>query len=93
MVVGVSDNYPDGEGAYVPEASMQLVTRTTGLAGGKGPDKAEPDSRGFVRIRTTVALCTQTNVVQNIGGQYVGLSPNNLDEKTVFQFCRSPQNE
>lgn len=61
MIIGMSNDIPtQATGVYRPEASSQRINRQ-----GKDntPDNVqeEPSLRGNVRVRTTVALCTQYN--------------------------------
>ena len=91
MVIGVSENNASGgdDAQYTPEATTQLVARSKAKA---GPDNTAPgdDSfteRGTVRIRTTVAMCTQTNVISGISGKLEALTAGSLGEHAIFQFC------
>ena len=70
LIVGVSENQPTS-GSFIPEASVQRVTR---LPTAQGPDapQEEPKQRAKVRIRDTVTLCTQSVVVKPGGG---GVTP------------------
>lgn len=86
MVIGMADQPVDDTGGKAV-ASTQVVVREGNPAGASGPSQSEPIDRAEVRIRTTVALCTQTNVVVTAQG----LRPaegDNIGEKTVFDFCR-----
>lgn len=106
MVIGVSENSTvlseDQEQRRIePEASTQLVTRDKRKAGGEGEAQTEPTERGVVRIRTTVALCTQSNLV-NVNGTWVPIELGTdgslaklgeISDPSVFQYCRSPLDE
>lgn len=96
MVIGVSDNPAPEEGTYAPTAATSYIARKKGA-----PDSsdAEPSQRANVRIRDTVTLCTQINVIQS-QGKFVpllpmdptgtqALGPYNLVEKPSFSYCRS----
>ena len=86
MVIGMADQPVDDTGGTAV-AVTQVVARDTGAAASDGPAQAQPEDRSKVRIRTTVALCTQTNVVVTPQGVVVA-SAENIGEKTVFDFCR-----
>ena len=97
MVIGVSQNFADDEvgDSYTPEAATQLVARSKGLAKGNASDHTdeEPKQRGFVRIRTTVSMCTPSYVVKGATGELMPLTPNGMTDATQFEYCRSPQDE
>jgi hypothetical protein len=66
MVLGVSDNAaPAGNEPYEPLASTHYIARKKGEA--DNGDK-EAKERALVRVRNTVTLCTQPNVVTGPGG-------------------------
>ncbi len=100
MLIGVSDNAApdDGESQYVPKASVQNVARRKPASFGGDQNQQEPNERSLVRIRSTVTLCTQPNVVSGqgrdvpilplSGGKASGLS--NLTEGSRFEYCKSP---
>jgi hypothetical protein len=95
MIMGVSDNTitDEDEGAdYAPEASVQMIARTAAQAKGKGPDHEEPKIRGYVRVRNTVALCTQMNVY-NDKGHYAAIQLHEGVSPSAFAYCRSPLDE
>ena len=79
LVLGVSGNLGDGEESFNPEANTQLITRPGQPIGSDEPQELQPNRRGKIRVRTTVALCTQDNKLI-------------LDEGDArqFNFCRSP---
>lgn len=58
MVVGVSDNIATPD--YFPKATVVNVVRP-GKDVGDDREGSEPNSRGKVRVRNSVSLCTQTN--------------------------------
>ncbi len=59
MVVGVSDNVATS-GDYAPRAMVQHIARKGRPE--SAPVQAEPEERKTVRIRSSVTLCTQSNV-------------------------------
>lgn len=74
MLMGVGDNIVPADGsAYTPQATVQNVARNLAVAKQANNDNGiEPDlgqGRAFVRVRTTVSLCTQINVVAGSGGK------------------------
>ncbi|MGZ3697260.1 MAG: hypothetical protein ACXWPM_02890 [Bdellovibrionota bacterium] len=100
MVIGVSDNVapaPD-EDEYIPHSSEQNIASKK-AALGEDTDK-DAKKRAHVRIRDTVAICTQTNVagpglplldVSNQGGVFVATTKWSISETpTQFDFCGSP---
>ncbi len=67
MIIGTAENAPpdDGSGGYTPLAStFKLGSKSPGAS----EDKGEVERRNNVRVRNTVTLCTQLNVV-DVGGQ------------------------
>ena len=101
MMVGVSDNVITASSSQ-PKASTTLITRTPAQAFGASNDpQQEPPSRANVRIRNTVTLCTQANLV---GGTPIldlaVANPDanlptvtvagayNLPEDSKFDYCR-----
>ena len=97
MVIGVSQNsFPEeGDEVYQPEATIQNVSRLK--TGGSDDPQTEPDARSKVRIRTTVSLCTQPNVVD--GGPLLEVDkadPFNavgvwkLTDSTKINYCVRP---
>ncbi len=101
MVIGVSDNSvtdEEGVSSYTPRAITQTISRSASTAiGGSNEDKAEPDRRNVVRVRTTVALCTPSWVVR-AGGQYAPISAvqDSLGSDftpAAYAYCRSPRDE
>ncbi|MBC7691387.1 MAG: hypothetical protein H7222_06420 [Methylotenera sp.] len=91
LVVGVSENRLgiDDDGAPQPVASTQQVTRGRKPANDDS-DRENLKERALVRVRTTVALCTQVNSI-DIGGRKVPMIGNNLGEQSRPEFCRSAQ--
>jgi hypothetical protein len=100
MLIGVSDNAApeEGEGQYVPKASVQNISRRPSRGLASDANQQEPTERSMVRVRSTVTLCTQANVVAGAGrsvpilpldgGRAAG--PSNLTEGSRFEFCKSP---
>ncbi|MGE4107014.1 MAG: hypothetical protein AB7F66_07335 [Bacteriovoracia bacterium] len=78
MVVGVTNNLApdaDNEGAYIPEASIQAITRPGQRVPAGLDDPGDPRAqRANVRIRNTVAICTQSNsvVTNDVSPTYCG---------------------
>jgi hypothetical protein len=64
MILGVSSN--KAERGYHPEAATHYIARKKGEPSGE--DKKEPKTRALVRVRNSVTLCTQPNVVSGSGG-------------------------
>ncbi len=102
MIVGVAENAaPEPDEPYVPEVSKHMIARTRALAGGEGSTQEEPAQRGFVHVRTTVAMCTPSTFVgsgssrQSITVPKVakaGVSRDPFDPKS-FSYCVSPLDE
>lgn len=103
MIIGVSDNTPpdDTGGKYQPRATTQNITQKK--VGGSEEAHQEPERRAAVRIRNTVTLCTQTNVIDE-GGSYKPVieltgdprslrvaGNSKLNERTLFDYCHHPQ--
>jgi hypothetical protein len=86
MVLGVSTNPPPSEGEFSPEAATHYIARKKGV-----PDKADKDTdqRALVRVRDTVTLCTQPNVVKSQGGSYVPILDLASPDKGRSWFPRS----
>jgi hypothetical protein len=99
MVIGVSQNsFPnEGDQVYQPEATVQNVSRKPSGAGGSDEPQTEPDARAKVRVRTTVSLCTQANI---IGGRpllqiqpdppYTATGAWSLKDDARIDYCRRP---
>jgi hypothetical protein len=81
MVTGVSNNADSGTGEYVPIATQQMIVRKKSLAPPNAPQDESATTMGWVRIRNSVTLCTQSFSYAN------GKS---LNEGTNFSnYCRS----
>lgn len=80
MVLGVSDN--KATAGYEPLASTQSIVRPGQSIGNDEPGNEQAAERGKIRIRNSVALCTQFNP-----------SSGQIDEATRFSYCRSLYNE
>ena len=99
MVMGVSENkINEATGETQPIASTQTIVRVAKKAQ-EGPAKEEPeDLRAVVRVRDSVTLCTQSNVLGG-GGQKEPLNPKNLalyaesGGASVFNYCGTPVKE
>lgn len=86
MVIGMADQPVEDTGGKA-DAVTQFVARDSAQAGVEGPSQSEPQDRAKVRVRTTVALCTQTNAIVTSQG-LCSVTANNIVEATVFDFCR-----
>ena len=78
MVLGMAENAPpsDGGSGYTPLAStFKLGSKSPGAS----EDKGDVERRNNVRVRNTVTLCTQINVV-DVGGQKRPLLPVNAEK-------------
>jgi hypothetical protein len=101
MMIGVSDNEITSD-SNQPIASTTMITRTPAQAADASNDpQTEPQTRGNVRIRNTVTLCTQANLVG--GTPILNISVTNgsanlptvavagaynLPENSQFDYCR-----
>jgi len=85
MVIGMAETPVDDTGGKAT-ASVQTVVRG-GVPAPEGPSQSEPIDRAKVRVRTTVALCTQTNAIVTRQGLKAATAEN-IGENTVFDFCR-----
>lgn len=65
MVLGVAGNLPelDKNGKFPPEATTQRIIRKGGRTVADDPQTDSMSQRSTVRIRNTVTLCSQTNVL------------------------------
>jgi hypothetical protein len=86
MVIGMAELPVDETGGKAV-ASVQAVTRDGRGTAADGPSQAEPLDRASVRVRTTVALCTQSNVIVTATGVKEATA-DNIGEQTVYDFCR-----
>ncbi|MCM2322414.1 MAG: hypothetical protein NDJ90_04040 [Oligoflexia bacterium] len=96
MLMGVSENAPGAERSN-PRASVAKITNKAGGSVATGTD--DVTERSDVRIRNTVTLCTQINVV-DVGGSKKPVLPLdakwqptgnwNIHQKTAFDYCSSP---
>jgi len=94
MVIGVSEELATGE-SIVPAATEQRITRNSRGESGSQEIQKEPDSRGLVRVRNTVELCTPMRI-----GRCRGANPKVLDLRDMTEdcpsrgpYCRSGPNE
>lgn len=88
MVLGISDNLIRSGTINKPEATRQVITRRA--RGTPEPGDQEPDQTPVVRVRTTVSLCTQSNVIR-VGGGYQPIGTATLTEAVRpqdFAYCR-----
>ncbi len=103
MLLGVADNaWDEQDPKYLPKASTYNITSKK-VSGDGGAAGEEPKSRSLVRVRNTVTLCTQTNVIQ-VDGKWMPIlsleegppdvfkptKPYMLGDNVKFDFCRSP---
>lgn len=86
MEIGVSER-PVRDTGGEAVAQTQIIARDARKAGADGGSQLEPETRGNVRIRTLVGLCTPTFSVKGTSG-YVELNHQSMGEKTVFDLCR-----
>lgn len=86
MVIGMADQPVEDTGGKA-NAVTQFVARDASQLGNEGPSQSEPLDRAKVRVRTTVALCTQTNAIVTSKG-LCGTTSSNIGENTVFDYCR-----
>lgn len=100
MVLGVSDDNTavasDGDGTvsatYHPTASTYRITRNVSSAGPDGPAQEEPASRGRVRIRNTISLCTHTIAMKSASGSALAQFDGDVKEVNdakAFLYCAS----
>lgn len=88
MVLGVSDNIapkPDEDEPYEPKATKLSIIRSGADAG--DDSDPEPQLRGRIRVRTSVALCTKVNSFSANGGNRA-VSAGNYPEQAQFGFCK-----
>lgn len=87
MVVGVSDNVSTS-GDYAPRASVQVISRQP--RPDEGPIQSEPSDRKRVRIRSSVTICTQSNVKPD-GRAFLGSEETSKwdlpEESRYFDYC------
>ncbi|MEO7164620.1 MAG: hypothetical protein ABI041_16990, partial [Bdellovibrionia bacterium] len=85
MVLGVSDNVDAGSEDYAPKATQQMIVRKRSLAPPNAPQDESATKMGWVRIRNSVTLCTQSYFDKN--GYEL---PHYLTETTDFSnYCSS----
>ncbi|MGK5086262.1 hypothetical protein WDW86_01785 [Bdellovibrionota bacterium FG-2] len=95
MILGVADNAApskedDGSSEdYHPKASNYNISSKK-VSGDGGQPGEEPTSRALVRVRNTVTLCTQTNVVQ-VDGKWQPILPLQAVSETVFKPLEGEQ--
>lgn len=100
MLIGVSDNVVPADGSYEPKATVQNILRVPASAAGtNNSPQTEPDpnaggTRALVRVRNTVSLCTQANILSDgtpilsIAGQAgAGATSYALQETSKFDYC------
>lgn len=97
MVILVAGNAVPEGAKGLPEAATSYIARKKGL-----PDREDKDSdeRSLVRIRDTVTICTQSNVVRSSGATrpVLPLDPATFraidryglsEQPQQFEYCRS----
>ena len=88
MVIGVSENNAGEDSDYTPVATTQVIARSKAKAGQVAAPGDDTSERGTVGIRTTVAMCTQTNVMADGNGALQPLVASTLGENSRFDFCK-----
>ncbi len=91
MVIGVSKkSFADGN-TQPPDAQIEGIVRSK-IDVGSNEAQKEPDARGFVRIRNTITLCTQTYWLGNLPMKSMGGPPQflvasyNINNSTNFSY-------
>lgn len=94
MIIGVSQNAASSAGAeqkYTPRAATHYIARKPNM--GSNEAHQQPLERAMVRVRDTVTICTQANVVK-VGGSTLPILGANgeslLGENTKFDYCGGP---
>ena len=101
MLIGVSETAIAEGVNQIPDASVFGISSPRAQQGSDEP-QTEPDRRAKVRIRSSVTLCTQTQVFTNgsgtgplmeLGGSpgFTPAGPSKLTENSRFDYCRAPQ--
>lgn len=94
FITGISGNVNETGGeSYSPEAAEQKITRPGSRNLGSEDPQAEPRDRGIVRVRSTLAICTQPNFLLNSSGEIQTLTSSAYAEGVKFDYCRSQLNE
>ncbi|MCC7441635.1 MAG: hypothetical protein IT285_08380 [Bdellovibrionales bacterium] len=98
MIIGVSDKIApksEDQAEYDPDPIIVPIVSASSLAGESQEPELPPEGgkRGRVRVRTTVTLCTQVNVVETGDGfvPYDGssmLTETPVAGQVTFPFCR-----
>lgn len=104
MIIGVSQNAASSGGAdqrYTPKAATHYIARRPNL--GSNEAHEEPTERGLVRVRDTVTICTQPNVISSNGssspilaltgtgpGAWVATGEYQIGDATRFDYCGGP---
>lgn len=98
MVILVAGEPVPENGDLQPTAATSYIARKKGIS---DKDDKDADERALVRIRDTVTICTQSNVVGSASAPspvlalgpeptFRALGPYNLSEQPQqFQYCRS----
>jgi hypothetical protein len=98
MIIGVSEEPPSEANQYNISASTQMVVRNPTLSQ-PSPEQSEADQLSIVRIRNTLSLCTQSNVIQGSRGPVTaGLEGAKLAKPSIaegitqasFLLCQAP---
>lgn len=101
MMIGMSDQaIPEGDNAAPPEATVVQINNNRQYAG-SDENQQEPEQRTKVRVRTTVTLCTQTEVVGTPAKPMIDLADGDdnyapkgaarISEDMRYDYCRAPQ--
>lgn len=93
ITMGISDEVvPSDTADFQPGATRVMISRSRKLAGAEPPAQNEPAQTGFVRVRNTMTMCSQSNLID------VGGTLDKANEKTIrqgvnpkgFAYCRGP---
>lgn len=98
MMIGVSDKaIPEGQDTAPPEATVIQISNSKEYKG-SDENQLEPEQRSRIRVRTTVTLCTQTEVVGTkalvpLDDELKSSGASILAEEQQLQaeYCRAPQ--
>lgn len=98
MVIGVSDNKAASAETetYEPEATTQLVVRSGKAPKKDGSSKEELNERARVRVRNTISLCTQSNVIttgEMTAKNLIASGEGSGSKAKMFMYCRGPLDE
>jgi hypothetical protein len=97
MIIGVSEEPPSENNQNAISASTQVIVRNQTLAQ-PSPEQTEADELSVVRIRNTLSLCTQSNVIQGARGPISAGLEGGLPKPSIaegitqgaFLLCQAP---